>query len=56
MSSSNNQSTTRVDPAGTVYQTPARGPAPDGTQITVFTPNGPTSGTLRGGYATTDKK
>jgi hypothetical protein len=50
---SNNQGTTRVDPAGKVYTTPAPGPAPDGTQIII---NGSTPGTLRGGYAIPDKK
>ena len=53
---SNNQSTTRVDPAGNVYTTPAPGPAPSGTQITIQTSNGPVKGTLVGPYAVTDKK
>ena len=49
---SSSGTTTRVDPAGNSFSTPASGPAPDGTRITI---NGSTPGTLRGGYARPDK-
>jgi hypothetical protein len=49
----NNQGTTRSDPAGNVFQVPARGPAPNGTPATH---SDGSSGAVVGGYFIRDKQ
>lgn len=55
MSSNNQPSGPRTDGAGTIYWTPASGPAPSETQIKIQTDKGLVPGTLVGGMAIKDK-